>query len=642
MRVRLAITASILAIVLTIACGDGDAGGADGGADDAAAPDGDLAAPPVDIPWLAEGVPPIALTPCPAGWREVPSTEVGGVTTCDPYPEGGAIECPVGQGHFPGEPACAPIGSACPAGEWAEGLPDDGTVVFVRPGASGGDGTREAPLGRIIDAMTVARDGDTIALARGRYDEAVRMRLGVALRGACAAETLVSTSSGSPVVEVLSPRARVSDVTLGPSSTYGVRVDGDLASLVLEGVVVDRATRTAIRVVNGASLVARELVVRATAPIDTGDFGIGINLQYGASAEIDRAIFERNHDVTVSVEDTASRLVLSNAVVRDTQSHPIEGLFGRGLAVTDGGTLELRVVLVERNRDGGVLAMGVGARLIASDVVVRDTLPRAVDAYDGRGIGVQEGAYAEIQRVLLERNHLLGFFAAEPGTRALLSDVVIRDTRPNQRDQSAGRGVEVERDAAVEASRLLVERNHDIGILFGGASTIGVLTDVVVRDTQPSPVDDRTGRGIDAEWGASLDVHRALIERSFELGIVANAEAGVSATDLVVRDVLARRCATTRCAADPAGHASAASTGGTLVVERFAFSRSALCGVLLALDAQADLRTGLVSDHSIGACIQVPDFDVARIQDGVVYRDNVANVQVTTLPTPEPGLPTGG
>src|SRR5688572_21564297 len=59
------------------------------------------------------------LTPCPSGWREVAPSEEGRAATCDPWPAGGRVTtCPAGQAHFPGEPGCASIGSACPVGEF--------------------------------------------------------------------------------------------------------------------------------------------------------------------------------------------------------------------------------------------------------------------------------------------------------------------------------------------------------------------------------------------------------------------------------------------------------------------------------------------------------------------------------------------
>ena len=60
------------------------------------------------------------LTPCPEGWRKVPVTKSGDVMGCDPYPKEGAHECASDEAHFPSEPGCSRIGTACPEGNWAE------------------------------------------------------------------------------------------------------------------------------------------------------------------------------------------------------------------------------------------------------------------------------------------------------------------------------------------------------------------------------------------------------------------------------------------------------------------------------------------------------------------------------------------
>src|SRR5262245_41713325 len=88
--------ARLLLAALLVGCGSSGGGTPDAGDVDAGAIA--MPAPP------AAPAPPV-FTPCPAGWREVP----GDVTTCDPYPAGGALDCPVGEAHFPGEAACSPI-----------------------------------------------------------------------------------------------------------------------------------------------------------------------------------------------------------------------------------------------------------------------------------------------------------------------------------------------------------------------------------------------------------------------------------------------------------------------------------------------------------------------------------------------------
>ncbi|MCZ7686077.1 MAG: DUF1565 domain-containing protein [Sandaracinaceae bacterium] len=137
-------------------------------------------------------------------------------------PEAGASSCAGGEAHFQGEAGCAPLG-ACPAGEWADGL--GGDVLFVRAGASGGDGSRASPFGTIAAALAAARAGTIVALSKGSFDEAVVLSSGVSLRGACAAETrLTAAGSGGAVVEVTASGAALEGLTIAGADRIGLRV----------------------------------------------------------------------------------------------------------------------------------------------------------------------------------------------------------------------------------------------------------------------------------------------------------------------------------------------------------------------------------------------------------------------------------
>ena len=43
-----------------------------------------------------------------------------------------------------------------------------------------------------------------------------------------------------------------------------------------------------------------------------------------------------------------------------------------------------------------------------------------------------------------------------------------------------------------------------------------------------------------------------------------------------------------------------------------------------------------------GVCLEDDAYDIGRVQDEVIYRDNGVNLEVSTLPVTEPSLPFGG
>src|SRR5262245_37147956 len=86
------------------------------GSDETEKPPGPDAGPPdpgpVDIPWLADGNPPIAGSAshaCPEGFS-LEQTDTG-IIVCRPWPAGGPATCSGAEAHFPGEPGCARVGT---------------------------------------------------------------------------------------------------------------------------------------------------------------------------------------------------------------------------------------------------------------------------------------------------------------------------------------------------------------------------------------------------------------------------------------------------------------------------------------------------------------------------------------------------
>jgi hypothetical protein len=99
--------------------------------------------------------------------------------------------------------------------------------------------------------------------------------------------------------------------------------------------------------------------------------------------------------------------------------------------------------------------------------------------------------------------------------------------------------------------------------------------------------------------------------------------------------------------------------GAALELSHFTSNDAGLVGVQIAREGEADLhglclreRTDFdaagrvidweclehsaeVSRNPIGANVQSEDFDLGRIQDGVLYRDNVRTLDSTVLPVPE-------
>jgi hypothetical protein len=75
---------------------------------------------------------------------------------------------------------------------------------------------------------------------------------------------------------------------------------------------------------------------------------------------------------------------------------------------------------------------------------------------------------------------------------------------------------------------------------------------------------------------------------------------------------------------------------------RFRLDGSAQCGLQLASQADAALSRGAVRGHAIGVCLQVPGFDVTKLQDQVVYERNGRNLDAQDVPLPAVTVPRYG
>ncbi len=473
---------------------------------------------------------------------------------------------------------CEPVEEGCPAGDYAEGVP--AAAVHVLAGAAaGGDGTRARPYGSLALAISSAAPGAAVAVGKGIYDEEVVLASSVTLWGACAAATGIVSSSASdsdPVVSVTAGTATIRGLRIG-GARPGVTVDG--GQVTLESVLVDAATGSGLLATSGGTrLEADGLVVRGTVTRPDGTGGSGVVVSAGAAAELDRALIEGSQEFGVYVQDD-SAFTARDLVVRDTGAGP--GGTGRFGIAAIGGSTDVERAYLARNRGAGVVIEGVGTRLVARDATIVDTLPERSGRF-GLGLQASPGTTLELERGSLERNRMLGALSYGEGATLLLRDVAIRQTASQELDGLFGRGIEASSGGRVEAWRVLVDASREVGVLTTGAGSTALLEDIVVERT------------------------------------------------------LERSCVGGECEGERGGIGLTAARGGAIDATRFRSSDHVLCGVQVGPEGDVALHDGEVSRNPIGANVQVQEFDLARLQDGVFYVDNERTLDSTALPVPQP------
>lgn len=524
--------------------GEADADAVDGDFDDVPTIEIEYPEPPA-LPAPIEDVAPPVMTPCPDGWTEVSSPESNGVVTCDPWPETGMLECSGGTAHFTGEDECRAVGTLCPEGdftEWPDPTPDDREIVYVRAGAPiGGTGDELDPFGTIAEALDSVEGPAVLVLSKGTFDEPTVLDHDVVLWGACVEETTVTCTTPSATdasITVTSTAAEVRNLTIS-GARRGLIISGDGGVLGLEGVAIDGAEIAGVRVENGGVLTASDVIIKDTAPAADGALGRGLEVEEGGEADIERAVLLRNHDTGIFASDSGSLIRIADVAVSDTLPDQARQRTGFGLAVALGAQVEVRRGAIERSRTAAAAIMGVDTQVVLEDVIIRDTLPTEADGFNGYALRAEQGAQVELLRVVLSESHDVALGVTGEGTNVTLTDSVVRDTQPAEADQQAGRGLDMAHGARVEVVRAAFERSHEYGIRAEHSDTELILTDVVVRDTQPQASDERWGIGLEVQNGADAVVTRAVFSGNRTLGIgLWTSSTEVTLTDVAVLDTL--------------------------------------------------------------------------------------------------------
>lgn len=185
--------------------------------------------------------------------------------------------------------------------------------------------------------------------------------------------------------------------------------------------------------------------------------------------------------------------------------------------------------------DPAALLVEDGARLAAHALVVRSTRPGPGGA-DGYGIVVRDGGELSVARGVIAANRKVGIRVGGAGSTAELRRVVVRDTLPETMNGLRGRGVQAEYGARLDVEQVLLEGNRSGSLAAFDEGTRVTAQDLVVRRTLEDFANPGFARGITADLGAELEVERALVEGGGELGVSIGFGAVAVLRDVVVRD----------------------------------------------------------------------------------------------------------
>lgn len=663
----------ICLLSVLLACGEGP-GLEDTGADTSISDSGPDVAPIVtDLAPPATAVLPNE-EPCPAGWQSV---DVGPARGCTPWlPD--AVDCTFPEVRFPGDPACARLGPACPGPTaWPADLPTDGSVIYVREGASGGDGSEAAPLATLAEAVSGIAPGATIALSEGSYAGDVFIPDGVTLRGACVAGTEVVGSFGDATTSTI---ALGRDTTLADLRVRGDRpgvreTNGGLATLrnvwisgaaiglgvnlpgsrvegsgiVLDGVeffgdagfglfvgngAQAMVTRFAARDVQGTSVIvgtagstlslSDAAILNSISPEDRAQ-GIGIASVNDAELELSRALIDGANSSGLFVQNRASARI-SDLTIRNVATDGTRGFGAFGMGVQSDGTAEIERVYVSQTEASGFVVIGFRTALVGSDVIIDDIRGTTVEGLTGTGVLV-DSASVRFDRTFIRNARNAGVTVTRPEGSGTFTDLTVHSIAPEVAANGAGIGLDVTFGGVAFVTRGAFEENTAAGVLVTGPTSVATLQDITIGRTVPDG-EGRYGRGLSAQGGAMLTADRVAIADNVEVGVFIHGRGGTA----TLRDL---RVARTIMSADSgAGFGLVAVESAEVDIERFRVEDNAVAGIQIATDARVRARDGVVSGSPVGVNVQTPGIDPADLSDGVIYIDNDQNLDSSELPVP--------
>ncbi len=479
---------------------------------------------------------------------------------------------------------------------------------------------------------------------------------------------------------------------------FGI-ITGGGATSTLDRVVVERATFAGITAGSGGRVDGSSVLVRDTRP-NTGPFdrGYGVEVQASGTVHLERSRLVQSVGVAAGALGSDAGVELIDSIVEDTAANA-SGYDGFGGSATGGGSVSLTRVLVRRCETDALIATDAGSKLDLTDVAATDTRPQPTDHNGADGLYLDSSGSATVQRVLIDGASLAGIEDLAPGsltgtdltvrnvgpttgsaitgigvglsvesgaqvdltrlaishatglgmivygasTKATVHDLRIESTAPAAADFSyasmtrLGRALEVQTGATADIERAVLAENHETAIDAVDVGTSLMLGDVVVRDMRSEVTTNGGGSGIEASLGAHVTVAGARIERTRAVAVASyGMGTAISLSDVDILDTAENACAADTCADTSAGFGMVSSGGASLTATRFLVTRSALCGVQVAMDGGLDLDHGEVSYNQIGANVQVTGFDIQRISNSVAYDHNQSNLDSDVLPVPAP------
>jgi hypothetical protein len=432
----------------------------------------------------------------------------------------------------PGDATCRDI-VACGSGTWGD-IDTTGSVVFVDQGylAGDGDGSVAKPFPTIGEALAVATNDATIAIAAGDYNEPISVgTTPLTLWGRCPAMVNISSvgsygvhqQGAGPItvrglsitgmrgVGVFDGVAELRELWLHQLNGVGVWVAGESVDtqVSIDDVRIDDVVDTGILVLGGA-VVANGVDLSNVAQTPQGSFGRGVDVEHnnfrrGLLTLSQSVIFNVvEYGIYISGSDANVDRVLVRDVAYANDIDPGRGIHVRVNDAGDSSTATISRTVIERAAEVGLWADG--ELTLVENTSIRDVLatPQGTFGFGVSAFAGPGGAASEtiLRQISIERVNSAAILTV--GAIVNVEGVLIRDVAPEPASQVFGRGVVAQSFGMVTIPTVTVRWSalfgtHDVALSsFHGELTVDA---TLIDGVKVNPLDGFFGDGIDAFGG---------------------------------------------------------------------------------------------------------------------------------------------
>jgi len=261
----------------------------------------------------------------------------------------------------------------------------------------------------------------------------------------------------------------------------------------------------------------RETAIVDTKPDESGMFGHGIDIADGASLDAETCEVEGNTGVGVIAYDSGTSVTLRETTIVDTQPDG-KGEGGYGIEVRNGASLDTEACEVRGNSTVGVIAYDSGTSVTLRETSIEDTLPME-DGSFGLGIDVYGGACLDAEACEVARNAILGVRVADTGTSVSLRETTVEDTQPDENGEG-GYGIDVYGGASLDAVACEVGGNTNAGVVALDSGTTVTLQDTRIASTMRGAV-QTVGVGVAVQESATVEATGIEVSSNEGLGFYA-------------------------------------------------------------------------------------------------------------------------